>query len=406
MKVYDFDSEIDRLHTNASKWSFIQDEQDPEIQIKTDAFSGEDRVLPLWVADMDFASPQPVINALVARAQHGLYGYTAIPDSYYQAAINWMKRRHNWEISADWISTTPGVVPALKAAVRAFVPPGGKVIIQTPVYYPFFSTIESNDAEIVTNPLIYENGRYRIDFNDLAQKASDPQVSMLILCSPHNPIGRVWNQEELRHVGEICLAHDVLIASDELHGDLVFNGAVFTPFGKINDDFLQNSIIFTAGSKTFNLAGIRASNIIIADPDRRQKYQKTLDSSGLGSINLFGIVALETAYNEGEEWLQQLLAYIQGNFDFMCDYIAQNIPQLHVVPLEGTYLAWIDCRKLGLDNQELRKLMFQEARVYLDEGYIFGEGGDGFERLNLACPRSILADALERINIAVKKLVT
>ncbi len=404
MKIYDFDSEIDRLHSDASKWSFVQDEDHPEEQIPTDIFGGTDRALPMWVADMDFACPQPVIDALVARAQHGIYGYTAITGSFYQSSVNWNKRRHNWDIEAEWICTSPGVVPALKAAVRAFVAPGEKVLIQTPVYYPFFSTIEENGAEIEENPLIYENGRYRMDFDDLAQKAADPAVKMMILCSPHNPIGRVWSAEELRRLGEICLANDVLVASDELHGDLIFNGAVFTPFATLGEAFAQNSIICTAPSKTFNLAGLRASCIIIPNKALRERFSITMDSGGLGSLNLFGITALEAAYNHGEEWLEQLLAYIQGNFDTMCDIINRHIPQITVVPLEGTYLAWLDCRKLGLDKKELRRLMFNEAGVYLDDGYIFGAGGEGFERLNLACPRSILIEAMERIAGAVNKL--
>jgi cystathionine beta-lyase len=404
MRKYDFDTEIDRLHTHASKWSFVQDEDDPLEQIATDIFSGEDRVLPMWVADMDFACPQPVIDALVARAQHGLFGYTAITDSFYQSAVNWMKKRHQWEIEADWICTSPGVVPALKAAVRAFVPPGDKVLIQTPVYYPFFATIEDNGAEIAANPLIYENGRYSMDFKDLEQKASDPQVKMAILCSPHNPIGRVWTREELLRFGDICLANDVLVVSDELHGDLIFNKAVFTPFAALGQQFAQNSIICHAPSKTFNMASIRASNIIIPNPQLREIFNKTMDTSGLGSLNLFATIALEAAYNHGEEWLEQLLVYIQGNFDFMCRYLAENIPQITVVPLEGTYLAWLDCRSLGLDKKALRNLMLDKARVYLDEGYIFGAGGEGFERINLACPRSILAEALLRINNAVDQL--
>ena len=404
MTKYDFDTEIDRLHTEASKWSFVQDEDDPGRQIRTDMFRGADRVLPLWVADMDFKSPQPVIDALVARAQHGIYGYTAIGRSYYEAVINWMRRRHGWEIKREWICTAPGVVPALKAAVRAFVPPGGKVIVQPPVYYPFFSTISDNDAQILSNPLIYENGRYRMDFEDLAQKASQVDVHMILLCSPHNPIGRVWNQAELERLGEICLANDVLVVADELHADLVFNNAVFTPFGKISKEFQQNSIICTAGSKTFNIAGIRASNIIIADRHRCEVYQKTLDSGGLGSINLFGTIALEAAYNHGEEWLEQLLDYVQGNYDYLCDFFAERFPDINVTPLEGTYLAWVDFSSLGLDEKRLRQLMLHEARVYLDEGYIFGEGGEGFERVNLACPRSILAEALTRIERTINKL--
>lgn len=401
MRIYDFDTEIDRLHTNASKWSVVQDEDNPLQHSHSNTYSGENRLLPMWVADMDFAAPQPVIDALVSRAQHGLYGYTEVTDSFYQSAAGWLRRRQQWQIDTDWICTSPGVVPALKAIIRGFVTPGDKVLVQTPVYYPFFSAIEGNGMEIAINPLIYDNGRYRMDFDDLERKTRDPKVTMVILCSPHNPIGRVWTQEELLRFGEICLANDVLVASDELHGDLIFNNALFTPYASISERFAQNSIICTAPSKTFNLAGLRSSCIIIPNSKLRETFQATLDSAGLGGLNLFGTVALEAAYNEGEEWLEQLLTYIQGNFDYMCRFLADNIPQISVVPMEGTYLAWLDCHALGLDKKALRRLMFEEARVYLDEGYIFGEGGEGFERINLACPRSILEEALQRIKAAV-----
>jgi cystathionine beta-lyase len=248
MTTYNFDTEIDRQCTNASKWSAIQSKDDPLEQIKTDIFFGEDRVLPMWVADMDFACPQPVIDALVARAQHGLFGYTAITDSFYQSAINWIKKRQGWEIKQEWIRTSPGVVPAINTAVRAFVTPGDKVLVQTPVYYPFFSSITDHGAEIASNPLLYENGRYTMDFEDLEEKTSDPRVTMAILCSPHNPVGRVWTGQELRRFGEICLANDVLIISDELHCDLLFNGAIFTPFAPLSEQFAQNSVICTAPS--------------------------------------------------------------------------------------------------------------------------------------------------------------
>jgi cystathionine beta-lyase len=243
-----------------------------------------------------------------------------------------------------------------------------------------------------------------MDFEDLEEKTSDPRVTMAILCSPHNPVGRVWTGQELRRFGEICLANDVLIISDELHCDLLFNGAIFTPFAPLSEQFAQNSVICTAPSKTFNLAGLRASNIIIPNARLRNTFQRTLDPSGLGSLNLFGIVALEAAYTHGEEWLEQLLAYIQGNFDYLQEFIAENIPQIKVVPLEGTYLVWVDCRELGLEPKALRHLMLHEARVYLDEGYIFGPGGEGFERINIACPRSIIVEALNRIEKAINNL--
>jgi cysteine-S-conjugate beta-lyase len=276
------------------------------------------------------------------------------------------------------------------------------VLIQPPVYYPFFSAIENNGAVLVANPLVYAEGRYRMDFADLEAKAGDPQVKMAILCSPHNPVGRVWSREELIRFGEICIANDVLVVSDEIHGDLTLNGHPFVPFAGIRSDFEQHCIVCTAPSKTFNLAGLGVSNIVIPNAAIRQRFEKTLRDHGLDVINAFGVVAAEAAYECGEEWLDQALDYIAGNLAFLEEYIAREIPEITVIPPEGTYLVWLDCRRLGLDKWGLKRLMLEEARVYLDEGFIFGPEGEGFERINIACPRSLLVEALERIHHAIQ----
>jgi len=401
---YDFDTEISRAGTNAAKWEFIQEGQDPHHMEHTDKFYGENRILPMWVADMDFPCPQRVVEALVARARHGIYGYTAPTDAYYSAVVSWMKRRQGWQVDPEWICITPGVVPALNMLVRTFVSPGEKVLIQPPVYHPFFHAIENNQAELAANALIYENGRYRMDYADLETKAKDPSVKLAILCSPHNPVGRVWSRDELLRFGDICLGNDVLVVSDEIHADLIYKGHTFTPWVSLGEAFAQHAVVCTAPSKTFNLAGLHTSNIVIPNAELRARFKKTLQSNGLVGIGPFGLVALEAAYTHGEEWLDQVLDYLEGNLHYLEDYVAHHIPRISVVRPEGTYLAWLDCRGLGLDKWALKHLMLNEARVFLDEGFIFGPEGEGFERINIACPRSILVEALERIREAMDGL--
>lgn len=401
-----FDEEINRKGTDSVKWEYVQREDDPHHWEHTDRFLGEDRSLPMWVADMDFRCPEPVVQALVARAQHGIYGYTVPTDGFYQSIVSWMARRHGWEIMPEWICVTPGVVPALNMLVRAFISPGDRVLIQPPVYYPFYSAIENNGGEVVTNALAYEGRQYRMAFADLEAKAKDPRVKMAILCSPHNPVGRVWTMEELLRFGEICVDNDVLVVSDEIHGDLIYKGHVFTPFAKLKRDFAQHSITCTAPSKTFNMAGLQTSCLIVPNDDLRARFAKVIESNGLSGAGSFGVVALQAAYEHGEEWLDEALNYLQANLDYLEAYVAEHIPQISVIRPPGTYLVWLDCRRLRLDKSELKRLMAEQARVYLDEGFIFGKEGEGFERINIACPRSILTDALNRIGTAVAALQT
>jgi cystathionine beta-lyase len=398
---YQFDREVDREGTSSVKWEFVQEGKLLVQRGPGEQCFGPNRVLPLWVADMDFPSPQPVVRALVERARHGIYGYTAPTDAYLDSVVGWMRRRHNWEIQPEWICVTPGVVPALNMLVRTFAAQGEKVLIQPPVYYPFFSAVENNSAEVVANPLVYESNHYGMDFSDLEQNIRDAKVRLAILCNPHNPVGRVWTREELARFGETCLRHNVLIVSDEIHGDIIHRGHVFTPLATLGEALAQNSITCTAPSKTFNLAGLQTSNIIIPNEALRTRFQKTLQGNGLGGAGAFGVVALQAAYDQGEEWLDQVLEYLGANLRFLEEYLAKHIPQVSAVRPEGTYLVWLDFRRLGIDKLELRHLLLHQARVYLDDGFIFGPQGEGFMRINIACPRTILQEALKRIGEAV-----
>ncbi len=386
--LYDFDTVIDRYNTSSVKWDEVGN------------LFGDKDLLPMWVADMDFKAPAPVIEAIKQKAEHGIFGYTSRPDSYYEAVIGWFKRRHNWEVQKEWICHSPGVVPALTYMVQAFTQPGDKIVIQPPVYYPFTNVAVANDRQIVHNPLRFEDGRYTMDFADLRSKL-DPAVKLLILCNPHNPVGRVWTKEELTELGNICLEHNVLVIADEIHCDLLLNGHVHVPFAQLSEAFAQNSVICTAPSKTFNLAGLQTSNIIIPNEKWREAFTTRLDTLSIRRTNTFGLVATESAYRFGDEWLDQLLAYLEENLAFMTDYLARHIKEIKVIQPEGTYLVWLDCRELGLDAKALEQLNQKQAKVALDEGYIFGEGGAGFVRINIACPRSILAEGLKRIEQAV-----
>ena len=393
-KEYDFDEIIDRHKTGSLKWDALQER-----------FGAED-LLPLWVADMDFRAPQPVIDALTLRAQHGVYGYSSFLPAYYDSVIGWYKRRYNWEIKREWLVYTPGVVPAINFAIQGFTNPGDKVIVQPPVYYPFFNAIESNGRHVLYNPLKLSGGYYEMDFADLEEKVRDPRAKAIILCSPQNPVGRVWKREELQRLGEICIDNDVMVISDEIHSDLRYPGIEFTNFASISEKFANNSITCTSGTKTFNLAGLQISNIIIPSKGIRQTFENTVLSAGTFRPNSFAADALQTAYDQCEGWLDEIQEYLAGNLGFLKEFIHENMPKVKVIEPEGTYLVWLDFREVEPDPMELEKLMRNDAKVALDEGYIFRIGGAGFERINLACPRSILKQALTQITDAVRKHLT
>lgn len=402
--IYDFDQEIDRTKDGSSKWGYVfaADRQGQVKVVKTDRFTGPNRSLPLWVADMDFIAPNPVTEALVKRVSKGSFGYTNRTEAYDSAVINWARKHFNLSITAEDFSITPGVVPGLVQLINTFSEPGHGIIIQTPVYFPFYSSIENNNRVVVKNPLIYENGRFTMDFEDLAQKAQQPGVKMAILCSPHNPIGRVWTAEELRRFGEICNANNIMVVSDEIHCDLMLNGSTFTNYATLGPEFAQNSAICTAGSKTFNLAGLKTSNIILLNPDYHARFQEQLQNSTTAySLNFLGQVALQAAYEDGENWLAQVLVYLSDNCNLMRDYFANHIPEIKMIQPEGTYLAWLDCTALNMSGSDLHNFFKDKANVYLEEGDMFGEEGAAFMRLNFACPRHIVQEALERIGRAV-----
>lgn len=388
---YDFNQVINRFNTNSVKWD------------NTEKLFGDKDILPMWIADMDFAAPKPVVDAIVKRAEHGVYGYTTRSLDYFQAFIDWVERRHNWSIEKRWIRCTPGIMPALSIAIQAFTNENDKIIIQTPVYTPFTEVIQKNDREIVLNPLILENGRYEMDFKKLEEVAQDTDVKMIILCNPHNPAGRVWSKEELTRLGQICMENNVLVVSDEAHFDLVYKGYTHTPFASISKEFADQSITCTAPSKTFNLAGVQMANIIIPNKELRDPFTKIIDKLYLGLSNTFGVTASEYAYKYGEEWFGQFLDHLESNLAFLTEFLETNLKEIKVIPPEGTYLAWLDCRELGMDWEELEKFFREKAKVAFDEGYTFGLGGEGFTRVNMACPRSVLEEGLRRVEKAVKE---
>ena len=388
---YNFDEVIDRKNTDSMKWSASYLERH---------FGSADCV-PLWVADMDFRTAQPVIDAVTERAGHGIYGYALPGDEFYEAVIKWQKRRNGWEVKKEWIVFSPGVVPALWHIVRTFCSPGEKVILQSPVYYPFYKVIEDNGCQVINNRLINNGGRYEMNFDELEKQAADGSVRMMILCSPHNPVGRVWTKEELRRVSEICFANDVLLVSDEIHSDLVFRPNVHTPAASLSEELMVNTITCMAPSKTFNLAGVQVSDVIVPDRRLRRRLAGSLKSAGV-MPNVFGLAAQTAAYNEGEEWLEQLLEYLAGNLDFMENFITSELPEVKFRRPEGTYLAWLDFSGYGFTTEELQNRMKNKAGVALDDGYIFGDGGEPCQRINFACPRSVLIKAMERLRKGVE----
>ncbi len=387
---YDFDKIIDRRNTLSCKWDLADED-----------------ILPMWVADMDFMTAQPIIDALVKRAQGGIFGYSVYTDDVYDAIKGWFKRRHNWDIEKEWIQFSPGIVPALHAFTRIFVKSGEKILMNSPVYYPFFKSAQRNGIEAVDNELIYKNGRYEIDFDDFEKKAADPAVKMFYLCSPQNPGGRLWTREELERMGRICLENHVLVVADEIHCDLVYPGKKHIPFGTLDEDIVNNSIICTAPTKTFNLAGLQISSVIIKDSELRKMYADYMTASGFdyGEAGTFGLEALRAAYKYGDEWLDSLMVYIQENLDFLCKYVSENLPKAKVMIPDATYLVWIDFSDYGIESRTLHKTLKYEGKIWLDEGYLFGKAGEGFERINIACPRKTLEEGLRRIKDCIDKMI-
>lgn len=364
------------------------------------AYFGTPDVLPLWVADMDFAAPEAVTRALVERAAHPVYGYTFYPDSLYDALIDWLKKRHGWEVQREWIVMAPGVVPSLFASVLAFARQGEAVIVQPPVYFPFFSAVTTNQRRMMQNPLRLENGRYRIDFEDLERCAAEG-ARLLLLCSPHNPVGRVWNRTELEEILRIARRYDVTILSDDIHADLVYSGSRHTALATLANNADQ-LITAVAPSKTFNIPGLGLSCLIAPNSAHRDALKKAFETLHVGNFNPFSIIAFEAAYRGGEAWLDSLLIYLRDTRDFVGDYLARHLPAIRMTPAEGTYLLWLDCRELGMSDVRLREFFVQQAGVGMNPGSVFGQGGSGFMRLNIAAPRHVIADALARITNALK----
>ena len=392
---YNFDEIVDRRNTDSYKWD-----------------SCEQGVLPMWVADMDFRTAPCIVDALQKRVAHGIFGYTKVPESYYDSVVNWFKNRHGWNnLQKEWILYTSGVVPAISVVIKAFTQPGDQVIVQTPVYNCFFSSIRNNGCEIVENKLLYKDQTYTMDFEDLERKVANPKAKLLLLCNPHNPAGRVWTREELIRLGDICIRHDVLVVSDEIHCEFVYPGYKYVPFASISEEMQHHSITCNAPSKAFNTAGLQIANIISDNPDYRQKIDRAININEVCDVNPFGVIALQAAYtDEGAEWLRQLNEYLLGNYNYLKQYFEKELPQFPITKLEGTYLAWVDCSVVlakradgatlshcGLDapHLSLEEYLLKHQQVLVNDGSMYGD--NRFIRINLACPRQRLEEGLKRI---------
>ena len=416
MTTYNFDKITNRKGTNCLKYDFAVERGKPAD------------VLPLWVADMDFPVSEEISKSLHAAVEHGIYGYTQPKDAYYNAVMNWMERNHNWKTEREWIVKTPGVVFALAAAVKAFTDPGDAILIQNPVYYPFTNIIRDNNRKVVDNTLVYHpvtertvvpvttddaseqqinnvgtvSPAYQIDFEDFERKIEQEHVKLFILCNPHNPVGRVWTVEELQKLGEICLRHHVIVVSDEIHNDFVYPGYEHTVFANVDPRFAEFTLTCTAPSKTFNLAGLQISNIFIPNENLRKAFKTEIDKTGYDEPNALGVVACEAAYRAGEDWLDQLRAYLLKNLNFLRDFLQEKLPQIHLVEPEGTYLVWLDCSELGITGKELDQFIVDKAGLWLDGGSMFGPSGAAFQRVNIACPQATLELALNKLKAAVE----
>ncbi len=387
---YNFDAVVDRSGNHAAKY----DERKKKF--------GTEDVIPLWIADMDFRTAQPVIDALTARAQEGIWGYTARPESYFAAIAAWQKRRHGWDIDQSLMSWSLGVVQTISACVKLFTPEGGSVLIQTPVYSEFYDMTEAWNRKVVECPFVERDGRWSVDWTDFEEKLT--QVDLFLLCSPHNPLGIVWEEADLRRMMELCLKHHVLVVSDEIHSDLIFHGKRHIPTATLSPEIAANVITGISGTKTFNLAGLQASTVVFPDAHKKAVFDHYWQCMDIHRNNAFSLTAMEAAFTGGEEWLEQLLPYLSDNFDFVVDYCQKYIPKIKTYAPDATYLMWLDCRALGLDNQALHDFMIQKAKLGLNDGCSFGRQLQGFMRLNAACPRSLLAQAMDQLRAAVDAL--
>ncbi|MBQ9119492.1 MAG: pyridoxal phosphate-dependent aminotransferase [Lachnospiraceae bacterium] len=412
-KNLDFDTVINRKNTRSLKYDFAKERGKPE------------GILPLWVADMDFKVSSYIQEALEEIDHHGIFGYSEAKESYFDALQSWMKRRHDWKVREEWLVKTPGVVYALAMAIRAYTKEGEAVLIQPPVYYPFSEVILDNKRKLVTNELCQdEGGHYQIDFEDFEKKIVEENVKLFLLCNPHNPVGRVWTKEELARLGDICYQHKVIVISDEIHADFIFDSKKakclagnaaqsayaeatapkHTVFTNVKEAYREFGIVCTSPSKTFNIAGLQVSNIFIANKELRERFCREINATGYSQLSLPGLVACEAAYRHGEEWLDALLRYIQGNADDTRDFLKEKLPKIRMTELEGTYLVWLDFRAYGLSEQELNERIVQKAGLWLDDGRMFGRAGKGFQRINIACPKKTLHEALGRLAAAFEEL--
>ena len=384
-----FDKIIDRRNTRCLKYDFAVERNMPAD------------VLPLWVADMDFETSSYIEDAIIERAKHAIYGYSEVKTPYFDILKKWMQKHHDWDIQRKWLVKTPGVVFALAMAVKAYTEPGDAVLIQQPVYYPFSEVIKDNGRNVVSNTLyLGEDNRYHIDFEDFEQKIVDHKIKLFLLCNPHNPVGRVWTKEELTRLGDICVKHHVTVVSDEIHEDFVFKGK-HQVFANIKKEYEEITVTCTAPSKTFNIASLMISNILIPNPELKRKFKHQMDAAGISQLNVLGLVACEAAYDHGEEWYQAMKAYVKENIEFVKQYVEEQLSGVNMVEHEGTYLVWLDFRGTGLRVEELDDKIINQAKLWLDSGKIFGSCGEGFQRINVACPRKVLEEALDRIKNAV-----
>lgn len=385
---YNFETVIDRSNNFSAKWS------------EMDKKYGSNDLLPMWVADMDFKAAPCIIDAMRERLEQGIYGYTTRVDSYNESIVNWAARRYDWNIKSDWLIFSPGVIPSISLIIQEMTEKNDKIMIQEPVYSPFNSVVKDNGRELVISPLKkLEDGNYVMDYEDIESKIKD--VKMFILCNPHNPVGRVWTKEELQKLGDICLKHNVKVISDEIHSDMIFKGHKHIPFASISEEFAENSITCMAPTKTFNIAGLQMSQVILPNKEDYKVLDSAFARLDIRRNNAFSLVATQAAYNNGEEWLDELLEYIEGNMDFAVKYIEENIPSLKVKKPEGTYLLWVDFSETGLNDEEVTKALVEKGKVALNSGVSFGIGGNGYQRINLACPRAMVEDGLARIKKAI-----